>query len=222
MEIIGYVLTALFGALVGGFIRWWNAYSEQKGKNLATKEDIDDLVEQTRKLTQTTREIEAKIDDNVWNRQKQWELKRDILLDFVRVMREFDVATLALGIAIKSKSKDMVNPKPLLLQRVGEKLLTWEIISTKFEQSIYLALLVAGDETIDALQGLSRILRDIAGDVLEESNLDAYASRNLELAKQLTQVRDLIRWELSVPSITRSDVSSAAQAPAPSALRTAP
>lgn len=67
------------------------SYLKKKGENLARREDIEGLVEQVSAVTKATKEIEAKISSNVWDRQKQWELKRDLLLDAVKRMDELEV-----------------------------------------------------------------------------------------------------------------------------------
>jgi len=44
---------------------------ETRHVNLATHEDIDKLVEQVSTVAKTTKEIKAKISNEVWDRQKQ-------------------------------------------------------------------------------------------------------------------------------------------------------
>jgi hypothetical protein len=90
MWIITHVLAATLGLIAGFFVKSLTAYSEEKGKNLATKEDFNDLKEQTRELTHATKEIEAKIDDQVWNRQRQWEMKKEIFIEATRVVAKAD------------------------------------------------------------------------------------------------------------------------------------
>ena len=51
------------------------SYLKKKGENLATHEDIDKLLAQVTAVTQATKEIEAKISVDVWERQKKWEIK---------------------------------------------------------------------------------------------------------------------------------------------------
>lgn len=81
------VLTAVFGGLGAYF----GAYLRQKGKNLATHEDINKLVDQVATVTTTTKEIEARISSEVWDRQKLWELKRNVLFELAkRVAAIFD------------------------------------------------------------------------------------------------------------------------------------
>jgi hypothetical protein len=54
--------------LVGAFVGYLAGYMKKKGENLATKEDLDDLVKQVSAVTQATKAIEAKITDQMWNR----------------------------------------------------------------------------------------------------------------------------------------------------------
>jgi len=85
----GISLVSLLSAGVGAY---FGAYLKKKGENTATKEDFNDLKEQTRQLTHTTKEIEAKIDDQVWNRQRHWEMKKEIFIEAARTVAEADAA----------------------------------------------------------------------------------------------------------------------------------
>src|SRR6266852_1966802 len=78
-------------SLVGGWAgAYFGAYLKKKGENLATHEDIDKLVDQVRAVTQTTKEIEAKISSDVWTMQKQWEMKQEVLFDAAKRIVELD------------------------------------------------------------------------------------------------------------------------------------
>jgi hypothetical protein len=87
-------------SLVGGWLgAYLGAYLKKKGENLATHEDIDKIVDQMRAVTAATKEIESKIDGKVWDRQRRWELKRDVLFDINKSITEM-VNTLTLFNAI--------------------------------------------------------------------------------------------------------------------------
>jgi hypothetical protein len=62
---------------------------------LATHEDIDKLVDQVRAVTQTTKEIEARISNEVWDRQKLWEMKREVVFDAMKRVVQADNALLS-------------------------------------------------------------------------------------------------------------------------------
>jgi len=79
-------LAALLGwAFVAILLLFWRSflpgYLNKKGENLATHEDIGKVLDQVRAVTTTTKEIEAKISNEVWDRQKRWELKRDAVFE---------------------------------------------------------------------------------------------------------------------------------------------
>ena len=76
MPLIYWALGTLVSAFIGSYLA---SYLKQKGKNFATHEDIDRVVEQVRAVTSATKEIEAKISGELWDKQKQWEMRREVL-----------------------------------------------------------------------------------------------------------------------------------------------
>ena len=63
-------LVILILLIVNVFKPFIGSYSAKKGENLATKEDIA-------QLTKIAEGIRAEISDKYWDRQKQWEMRRD-------------------------------------------------------------------------------------------------------------------------------------------------
>ena len=88
------LLTLLVKRLVAPYV---DAYSRQKGQNLATHEDLDKLVAQMAAVTESTENIKAAISDDVWDRQKQWELRRDAVLDAIRAHADLESALVNLN-----------------------------------------------------------------------------------------------------------------------------
>ena len=72
-----YVAVPLLSLVGSGIGAYFAPYLRKKGENLATHEDIGKLVDQVAAVTETTKEIEARISDEVWGRQRLWEMKRD-------------------------------------------------------------------------------------------------------------------------------------------------
>ena len=89
--IIGWGLATLSALLIG----YLAGYLKKKTENRAIHEDIDKLVEQMRAVTEATKEIEAKISSDVWDRQKRWEMKREVLFSAVTRIAEMDDALLS-------------------------------------------------------------------------------------------------------------------------------
>jgi hypothetical protein len=128
-----WVLLAL-GVVVGAFGGYLKAYLSQKGQNLATHEDINKLVDQVRAVTTTAKQIEAKISDDVWDRQKRWELKRDLLIDIVRKTIAMQVALQRLY-AVRLTTKDSSDPEnPARLEATHKSMAAFNDAVTEYDQ----------------------------------------------------------------------------------------
>lgn len=85
-NLLGYLASFILGCVVVYVFKpFLGSYSAKKGENLATKEDIA-------QITKVQEEIKAKISDDAWDRQRQWELRRDVVLDSVRALADLDGA----------------------------------------------------------------------------------------------------------------------------------
>jgi hypothetical protein len=71
---------------------WAAAYSEEKGKNLARKEDLDAIVAEMRAVTIAQKEIEHKLSDALWNRQVQWNQKKEIYSELLAASNDISSA----------------------------------------------------------------------------------------------------------------------------------
>src|ERR1700739_889785 len=78
-------------SLVGAGI-YLSAYLKRKAEGLATKEEFEDLKKQTAELTRTTKEIEAEVSTGIWDRQKRWEMKREVLFDAAKHVAKIETA----------------------------------------------------------------------------------------------------------------------------------
>jgi hypothetical protein len=104
MQYLYNFFIVFFAFLISYFVRpFFGAYANKKGENLATKEDIA-------QLTKIAEGIRAKISDEVWDRQKQWELKRDAVLDAIRAHADLEYALVNLN-SLLSTSKESITDK---------------------------------------------------------------------------------------------------------------
>src|SRR5271167_2757044 len=120
---IVWLLVTLVGSFGGA---WFGAYFKKKGENYATREDVGEL-------TRVTKGIEAKISDEVWNRQRQWELKRDVLLGAVKRLGACHEAFLQLVIACTARGDT-----PELVENRIQRSRTFNELSTEFGGSTLL------------------------------------------------------------------------------------
>jgi hypothetical protein len=101
-------LAALLGVvagLIGGFL---TAFATQKGKNKAMAQDIAEL-------TRVAKDIEAKISNEMWIGQRNWQAKRDVAYELARETATFQesvVGLLAFWNAMKSTPGMMAIPNP--------------------------------------------------------------------------------------------------------------
>lgn len=70
--------TMLLTALAAGAAAYFGTYLAEKAKQKATKEAIDELLEQARKTTLATEEIKTTLAGGMWVGQERWKLKRDV------------------------------------------------------------------------------------------------------------------------------------------------
>jgi len=60
----------------------------EKGKNLATHEDIQKLIAQIQKTTEATEQIKAQISGGLWEQQNRWTFKRDL---YIRLLENLGI-----------------------------------------------------------------------------------------------------------------------------------
>ena len=78
------------------------AYEEERGRRLATKDDIDNVVEQVRLVTKTTEDTRAEITGRVWDLQWHTTQKRDV---YVRLIDALERIEIKRGILLTSKDE---------------------------------------------------------------------------------------------------------------------
>lgn len=189
--LVGLNSVILIFLVVNVFKPFFGSYAAKKGENLATKEDIA-------QITQVQEEIKAQISDDVWDRQEQWKLKRDVVIDLIRAMADVDRLMTDFSVAFSS-------PSGILTEEAKEHLKNKRIESYKKERrctSEYLRALTVADLAIHGklsrasssyFQFASRVLREIP------SNPHRYDSNaRLELAKLHNAALIAARNELGI------------------------
>jgi len=148
-------LLVTIGSWFGGF---FGTYLKKKGENVATHEDLDKLLIQMKATTEATKAIEARISREVWDRQREWEFKREALLEGGRSIADFLASIMRLNAVMATKkgtapdeeaayllkltkdettALDAVNKASYSLQRAQ---LVMAVVSSKKTQSAFVRL----------------------------------------------------------------------------------
>jgi hypothetical protein len=116
-----YVLggVALNALILGVWKPWVAAYTWEKAKNFARKEDLDAILAEVRAVTITQKEIESNLSGDLWNRQMHWNQKRDVYAELIRVGITFTSIYVGLNVIMKGLSDGYTQSEvgPLILER---------------------------------------------------------------------------------------------------------
>jgi hypothetical protein len=196
MEPIATFVFTLVGAFIGAY---FGAYLKKKGENLATHEDIDKLIVQVAAVTTTTKEIEAKISGEVWDRQKRWELKREVLFEATRRLAEVDDSMLAYGCVLQLEHNKQVQEDVSWVEGKLTILERWSKASTAFDETKLFVDVVCVKETKDAFDDLWSALHRIGARIGKEAGI--YEKMKPEFSIKLLTVRNAIRKELGIEAL---------------------
>jgi hypothetical protein len=185
-------------SLVGGWAgAYFGAYLKKKGENLATHEDIDKLIDQVAAVTQTTKEIEAKISDEVWDRQKRWELKREVLFEATRAVAGVEDALVRLHSVTQVEKKE--NDINWVTTR-AERLTKWTKAHSVFEEATLLVAAVCTKQSAEAFQSYANFVLPIAQRIAKDNDGEIYKTSRLEHFKKHIALREVVRKELGIDS----------------------
>jgi hypothetical protein len=198
LPVLSFILGAVFRPFLFG-------YSTMKGENLATYEDIQMIVAQVKAVTKTTEEIKAEISTGVWDKQKRWGMKRDVLFEATKRIAEVDDAMLSYATVVKedhAKQKVWATVPPTTGEQLNwaeakhERQNRWSTVSTAFDESRLFAEIVCGKEGKGAFEELGAFINRLAAQMTKDPN--AYESSRADLINKILLTRNAIRKELEV------------------------
>lgn len=117
---LSYAGISTITVLSAGIGAFFGAYLKKKGENLATHEDVDKLLVQIKATTEATKSIEARISSEVWDRQRQWELKREALLEGGRTIADFLASIMRLNAVYATKEEADENEETFYLLAISK------------------------------------------------------------------------------------------------------
>jgi len=191
-------------AVVGLFVLYLRSYVQEKGKNLATKEDFQKLLDQTRQLTSETEQIKARISHQLWDRQATITLKRDMYFRLLSAIGELKKALVEQkGLEVLRRTRDLADAKYALdLQaKRAESNTKFDQAVTELVRAANIAPLVIPDHAYAALEryviSVAEIPRGENVDIVVnlEQQLQALERTTLELIAEA-------RKDLGIPQST--------------------
>ncbi len=175
-----------------------SAYASKKGENLATHEDIEKIVDQVAAVTKTQEEIKASISDEVWSRQRQWELKREVLLNALEQVSQARIAVILVNSVYQvrqGKSSEELVPYMKLQDSAVDK---YSIAGDLLEKAVIQVEAVCSTDMAKQLEDLAKIFRTVLHHVLDERNPGEVAKLTKIIKEHIPVLINLIRSELGV------------------------
>jgi hypothetical protein len=163
-QFIELAIVTLVSSGVGSYL---GAYLKKKGENLATHEDIDKLVVEVSAVTKATKEIESKITSDVWDRQKRWELKREVLFEATKKIAPVQNALTKLHAAYQLEKECAVTGKPRPLDVLVTASSEWQDAVIGLDQATLLVALTCQQDVKSALLAFGLFTKTLATEIFD-------------------------------------------------------
>ena len=167
----------------------------KKAENLATHEDIKLLTDQVAAVTKTAKEIEAKISTEVWDRQKQWELKRDVLFEVVKTIGDLSDKLTALHAFYQVHGEAISKGDPSHAEERLERTRSWAQAATELDTSTLLVIMLCSKKLKVVTLEFGVFCRRIVV-AFRDGNPDAFMKSMKEFTTKREEVLTAIREEL--------------------------
>jgi hypothetical protein len=190
----GVFVTTALGAGVGAYV---GAYLKKKGENLATHEDIDKVLVQVAAVTTTTKEIESKISDDMWQRQRKWDVKREALFEAMKELGGVDYGLTGLDAAFRAarlSGTPNVGQWAKLQEDATDE---WNAALLSFKRAKNLALIVCGDEVKKVFHQVEMTIIRLANGTVA-GGPDTVGKSYPQLKEEMRLLIEAVRRELGV------------------------
>lgn len=189
-----WALTMIGSSFIGSY---FGSYLKKKGENLATHEDTDKIVEQVKAVTQTTKEIEAKISGELWNRQKQWEMKREVTFGAAKAASGVkDALTRMHAICMTDKRSAQQGGLPRT-DKQTEAYMALNKAADELDEAFMLVSIACGDDLRNKIGRFALFARGLAAQIAD-GNPEKFLDLADELASRWTDVARAIRAEMDL------------------------
>jgi hypothetical protein len=189
------LLTYIFGLFSRSFLP---SYMHEKAKNVATKEDIKEIAEQTGLLTQTAKEIEAKISLGLWSQLLRWDVQKTALLESLKELASAETFLLAL---VRTFADSKEHPLGWEAQRREANIRYAEALNN-FKRTQLATEIVCGRAIGNGFQRIGNIFILVLNRAKQGDFLDIWETQLQELEKAKRELGDTIRKQLEFDTET--------------------
>jgi hypothetical protein len=186
LEALMVFVSALGGSAVTAF---W----KKKAENYATKQDVADL-------TEITKRVEAKISNEVWDRQKKWELKREVLFEAMRRLADIEEVLNTINAILQVELKESKEGDIAWMETKIEASASWRKASANFDETKLFVSVTCGTETKDAFSEYGKVALAISM-AIAKGTANAYDTLRPNLVLGHIAVRAAVRNELGVEAL---------------------
>jgi hypothetical protein len=181
---LGTAFASLIGAFLGSFLK-------RLGEDFAAQRSIE-------KLTATVEHIKAAISDDVWDRQKQWEMKRDTVFEVVRILGELDNALLDLAhyyfVPIPEHGAKVLSERNKAKER-------WNSNMARFDSARFLVDMVVGKSLSAALSECIKEMHSVAKRA-EDGDATSYTSSQAAIKQKVDAIYISARKVLNLKNVS--------------------
>ena len=192
VPILAVVVSLLVGYLKG--------YTKKRGENKAMHDDLGKLVDQVRAVTTTAKEIEAQISGGLWDKQRRWELRRDVIFDAMKRLGATDDALRNLDTVYRTARENGADEIYWVRARLDAKKKLFNV-STEFDESRSLISLVCADEVRAACDNVAVFMGTISVGITQ-NDAEIYSKSTKELWQKLIAAKTAMRKELEIGKAT--------------------
>jgi len=185
----------LITTICAGAGAYCGAYLKKKGENLATKEDLNDLVTQMKAVTLATKTIESEITDRSWHKQRYWEFKRDALIAALEPLSRADDITIKLATAF-AQTNNLQNPQSVQSYK-SNAAAEWQQEMNLFDSKRRILQLVCTSETSKAFYDVSKQLRSAASKIFK-AQVNGYVDVVRDIQHAIAKAFAAARAELNI------------------------
>ena len=188
------VVTLLASILVASFL----AYGKRTAENIAMNANFQNVLEQLKVQTAVTENIKAAINDDVWESQRHFEMRRDAVYDAWRALRELETSLIKLRAAFSHPIPDSEDLKNSALNMRYQATAQFDECNTKYDHAKDLADLVVGKELPKHLSAYFQMVGSIAKEIIKGNAGYFTSERMKELSEKSNEIVQVARKELNV------------------------